>query len=327
MAFVSVVIPTYNRARRVAAAVRSVLAQSERDFECWVIDDGSTDGTRSELSAFKDNRLRLAFHENNRGQHACRNEAIRLSHAPWIAFLDSDDLFLPERLKSLRQAAEERPAAGFWFTNAYVHRYGRIIGTLFDHRREIPEGRLPGYYAVGSRYLPYVTSTVMIRREAFDKTGLFREDLSILEDTELYARMLKDGLEVGVIREPLAVRFLHGGQITRDYRRDYVEALEALKAGQPPAQVQASAQEALACEVAEYLWRAFKPCEARDFMLEALGESARGTGLYWRTFLPAAFLRGLGKCRELYLRARHHPALASSQLREAYRAIERALKA
>ncbi|MBI3551268.1 MAG: glycosyltransferase family 2 protein [Elusimicrobia bacterium] len=318
---VSVVIPTYNRARRAAAALRSVLAQTDGDFECWVVDDGSTDDTRTVLSAFKDPRLHLVFNGTNQGQHVCRNQAIRASSAPWIAFLDSDDLFLPERLCRLRQACESRPKTGFWFTNAYIHRYGRIIGTLFDPARAIPEGKVPGWYAVGDKHLPYVTTTVMVRREAFEKTGYFRRDLRILEDTELYARMLKDGLEVGAVREPLAVRFLHEGQITRDYWRDYMEALEALHSGSPHAKVEAQIKRELAFEVGEYLWRALKPDQARAFLLEALGEGARRTALYRRTFLPPALLSVGRAGRELYLRLRHHPMLAGPELRGVYRTI------
>jgi glycosyltransferase involved in cell wall biosynthesis len=321
MAFCAVVIPTYNRSRRTAAAVRSVLAQVEKDFECWVVDDGSTDDTRAVLSQFKDPRLHLVFNNENQGQHACRNQAIRASQAPWIAFLDSDDLFLPERLWVLRQASEGYPHNGFWFTNAYVHRYGRIIGTLFDPKRHIPEGKLPGYYAIGDKHLPYVTSTVMIRREAFEKTGYFRRDLRILEDTELYARMLNDGLHVGVLREPLAVRFLHDGQITRDYYRDYMEALEALRSAEAPAKVAAQIKRALALEVAEYMWRSLKPEEARSFLIQELGPGARRTALFHRTFLPPALLSAGRWSREVFLRLRHHPSLAPWSIKRVYRTI------
>ena len=180
-----------------AAAALSVLAQTEKDFECFIVDDGSTDDTGRVLGALpKDSRLKLLRMEKNGGQHACRNRAIKLSQGRFVTFLDSDDLYLPGRLAAFRRAAEERPAAGFWFSNAYVHRFGRVQGTLFDPARSIPQGKVPGWYAVGDKFLPYVTTNVAIRREAFDKHGVFREDLRILEDTELYARMLGGGLEV-----------------------------------------------------------------------------------------------------------------------------------
>jgi glycosyltransferase involved in cell wall biosynthesis len=254
----TVVMPTFNRAASTAAAVRSVLAQTDARWELIVADDGSTDGTRAALSGFTDPRVRFFWNEKNRGQHACRNQSIRAAKGEWIAFLDSDDLFMPERLARLAAAIASRPSAGFWFTNSYLHRWNRLIGLLFDPAREIPEGKVPGWYAVGDRWLPYVTTMVCVRKSAFEKTGFFREDLRILEDTELYARMFADGLEVGVLREPLAVRFVHEGQITRDHDRDFLESMEALKNSGAPAEVAAEHRARIAREVAGYLWKSLK---------------------------------------------------------------------
>ncbi len=286
----SVVMPTFDRAVSAAAAVRSVLAQTSADWECLVVDDGSTDGTRAALSGFTDPRLRFFWNEKNRGQHACRNQAIRAARGEWIAFLDSDDLFLPRRLEALGAAISSRPSAGFWFTNAFVHRWGRLTGLLFDPAREIPEGRVPGWYAVGDKWLPYVTTMVCVRRSAFETTGFFREDLRILEDTELYARMFKDGLEVGVLREPLAVRFIHEGQITRDHERDFLESMEALRGSGAPAEVAAARRREVAREVAGYLWKSLKGRAARSLLERELGADARRTRLWWASFLPPALL-------------------------------------
>lgn len=316
-------IPTYNRAKRVAAAVRSVLAQTERNWECFVVDDGSTDDTKAALAGFADQRLRLIFNEKNRGQHACRNHAIRLAKAPWISFLDSDDLFLPERLVTLRRAIESRPAAGFWFTNAYVWRFGRIVGTLFDPGRALPQGKVPGWYAVGDEFLPYVTSTVVVRREAFEKTGFFREDLRILEDTELYGRMLGQGLEVAALGQPTVVRFLHEAQITRDHRKDFEESMEALRSSGAPPEQAARVRAKVAREVAEYLWRDLQPAAARELLSREL-PAERGCA-YWKTYVPAAALAPLKAARAGWLRLRHHPALASAREREVARWVESVL--
>ncbi|MBI4371716.1 MAG: glycosyltransferase family 2 protein [Elusimicrobia bacterium] len=321
----SVVIPAYNRAASLAAAVRSVLAQTFLDWECLVVDDGSTDGTRKTLSVFSDPRLRVFLNERNRGQHACRNQAIRAASGEWIAFLDSDDLFLPSRLKALAAAAAARPRVGFWFTNAYVHRWGRLIGTLFDPAREIPEGRVPGWYAVGGRWLPYVTTMVCMRRCAFDETGFFREDLKILEDTELYARMFRAGLEVGVLREPLAVRFLHEGQITRDHERDFLEAMEALRSSGAPPDVAAEIRARVAREVAGYFWKSLKPAAARALLERELGPSARRSPLWWASFLPPAALAPARKARELFLRLRCG-LFAPRALREAGQVVDALLR-
>lgn len=320
--FFSIVIPTYNRAISVAAAVRSVLAQTEPDFECFIIDDGSTDGTPEILSCFKDPRLHVILNKDNRGQHKCRNQAIREAKSDWICFLDSDDLFLPPRLAKLRQAISRRPDIGFWFTNAYIHRYGRIIGDLFDPNRAIPEGRVPGHYAIGDSYLPYVTTTVCIRRSAFLNTGFFREDMRILEDTELYARMLKDGLPVGVIREPLAVRFMHEGQITRDYQMDFLESMEALRVSGASRKTVTTEHKRVVLDVATCLWKSLEPCQARKLLLKELGAASRRLSLYWKTFIPSALL-WLGKMlRRAFLSVRYHRVFASSRTRDVYKIIQ-----
>jgi len=318
----TVVIPTYDRAASAAAAVRSVLAQTDARWECLVVDDGSTDGTRAALAPLAaDARVRLFFNEKNRGQHACRNQAIRAARGEWIAFLDSDDLFLPRRLEALAAAISARPSAGFWFTNAYVSRWGRLVGPLFDPAREIPEGKVPGWYAVGDRWLPYVTTMVCLRRAAFEKTGYFREDLRILEDTELYARMFRDGLEVGVLREPLAVRFIHEGQITRDHQRDFSESMEALENSGAPADVAAELRARVAREVAGYLWKSLKPAEARALLERELGAAARGDALWWATFVPSAALAPARAARAAWLRLRWG-ALAPAEYREAGRVVD-----
>ena len=303
--------------------MRSVLAQTETSWELLVVDDGSTDDTRSALAGFADPRLKLLFNEKNRGQHACRNQAIRLARAPWIAFLDSDDLFLPERLARLRRAVEERPSAGFWFTNAYLWRFDRLIGTLFDPARALPQGRVPGWYAVGDEHLPYVTSTVVVRRDAFEKTGFFREDLRILEDTELYGRMLAGGLEVGALSEPLVVRFIHETQITRDHRKDFEESMEALRASGAPPETAARVRAKVAREVAEYLWRDLQPAAARELLRREL-PSERGAA-YWKTYVPAAALAPLKAARAGWLRLRRHPALASAREKEVTRWVRSVL--
>jgi glycosyltransferase involved in cell wall biosynthesis len=311
MPFFSVILPTYNRARMAAAAALSVLAQTDRDFECFVIDDGSTDDTARVLSALpKDPRLRPLSMGSNQGQHACRNRAIRLARGEFVTFLDSDDLYLPGRLAAFRAAALARPGAGFWFSNAYTHRYGRITGLLFDPSREIPQGRLEGYFAVGESRLPYVTTNVAIRREAFERFGLFRQDLRILEDTELYSRMLAGGLEVGAIHEPLAVRFLHEAQITRDYERDYRESLQALDASRPPPEVRERYRREIASEVAGYLWKSADPGAARAFLLRELGLEARRLPLYWACLLPPWALAAMKSLRRRWIEARFSPALS-----------------
>ena len=321
-AFFAVVIPTLNRGRRLVSAVRSVLAQTENSLECWVVDGGSTDDTRDRIERLPDERLRCVWNEKRIGVW-CRNQAIQRTRAPWIAFIDDDDAWLPGHLAEIRSAIASRPRTGFWFTNAYVHRYGRIIGTLFDPERPIPEGRVPGQYAVGDRHLPYVTSCLAIRRDAFEATGFFRDDMSWLEDTELYARMLRDGLEVGVIRKPTFVRFIHDAQLTQLHYDDrFLASLDAaIRAGAPPPDEELSLRRQICLQVAVHLLKSGRPDAARRFLDENCGPEGKRLSLRAWTMAPQALLKAGKLLRRWWLRARYGPPWAPAEYSRALAAI------
>ncbi|MFC6974687.1 glycosyltransferase family 2 protein [Halomicroarcula sp. GCM10025709] len=101
---VSVVVPTYNRADTVGRAVESALAQTVTDIEVVVVDDGSTDDTAAVVTGIDDERVRYLAHERNRGRSAARNTGIEAARGEYVAFLDSDDRWLPGKLD--RQLAE-----------------------------------------------------------------------------------------------------------------------------------------------------------------------------------------------------------------------------
>ena len=96
---ISVIIPMYNREKSIRAAIESVLSQTFSDFEIIAVDDGSTDGTVDVVNSIHDERLRLIKLEKNSGAQAARNAGITVAKSPWIAFLDSDDLYLPDSLQ------------------------------------------------------------------------------------------------------------------------------------------------------------------------------------------------------------------------------------
>src|SRR5262245_12992873 len=96
---VSVVLPAYNRAGSIGGAIPSVLRQTWADFELIVIDDGSEDGTLEAAAGIRDPRLRLIAGQSNRGAAAARNRGAAVARADWIAFQDSDDEWLPEKLE------------------------------------------------------------------------------------------------------------------------------------------------------------------------------------------------------------------------------------
>lgn len=128
---VTVVIPVYNRAAYVAAALDSILAQSFADFELLVVDDGSTDNSRAIIEAHDDPRIRLVVNERNRGIAATRNRAVSLAQGAYLAFLDSDDIACPDRLAqqvAFLDSHADIAAVGGWV--AWMDESGRRRGKI-----------------------------------------------------------------------------------------------------------------------------------------------------------------------------------------------------
>ncbi|MDI6642165.1 MAG: glycosyltransferase [Elusimicrobiota bacterium] len=240
--FFSVIIPTYNRATLLYQCLKSLSLQTFTDYEAFIIDDGSTDETPTifkEFSGQKNwNFIRL---NENHGQYYCRNIAIRQLKGKYVTFLDSDDLWLPNRLKKFAELIEKNPNAGFVFSNGYIMQDGVIIGKFFNEDRKIPTGKLPPYMAISNYWLPYVTTNVAFIREAINKVGYFREDMSHLEDMELYVRILKY-YEVDYILEPVSIYRIHTltkdpRSLTLNWEKGIEDFLITLQTAQPPKEI------------------------------------------------------------------------------------------
>src|SRR6201994_3251093 len=120
----SVVIPAFNAATTIRAAVRSTLSQTMPVLEVIVVDDGSTDATAEVVAAMEDPRVRLVSRANG-GPSAARNAGIAAARGEWVAFLDSDDLWLPRYVETATAALSGAPNPGFAYTDAYVFHAGR----------------------------------------------------------------------------------------------------------------------------------------------------------------------------------------------------------
>lgn len=324
--FFSVIVPSYNRARMLRSALETVRWQDCPDWECFVVDDGSTDATAAVLDACAaDARFRVIRSPKNEGMNASRNKALREARGRFVTFLDSDDLWLPGRLSAFRARAERGPEAGFLFSNAWLLRFDRIVGLLFDPAREVPEGVVPGHYAIGEGRLPYVTTNVAIRRDAFERWGLFRTEMKTL-DTELFARFLREGLPVAVLREPLSVRRMHEGQLTVRWEENFQEAMTALAASGADEAETRRLRAQVACEMAGYLIKGGRPEEVRPFLRRELGEEASSRPEWWLSRAPAALLRALKSARALWLKARFHPSLAPAAYGDVLSKVEPLLR-
>jgi glycosyltransferase involved in cell wall biosynthesis len=186
---ISVVIPTYNRAKVLAQSVASVQAQSFPVVEILVCDDGSTDGSRDALRAQmeKDPRIRWLPGEHSGCPGVVRNRGLRAARGEWIAFQDSDDLWLPHKLERQLQVLRQAPAA------AFLYSYAAALEADRTHRRMTPfriarEGRM---FETLLFYSIVQTPTVLVRRDLLERVGLFDEAmrLTIAEDYELYLRL------------------------------------------------------------------------------------------------------------------------------------------
>ncbi len=199
MAAVSIIIPTFNRAAKTARAIASVLYQRFTDHEIVVVDDGSTDTTKEVLHQFKD-RVQMVFHKTNRGVSAARNSGIAASTAPMVAFLDSDDYWLPEKLGVQTAFFEENPRAMICQTEETWVRKGKRANPRKRHLK--PSGDV----FVPSLELCLVSpSAVMLKRSLLEEVGVFDERLPACEDYDLWLR-IACRYPVFLIRKSLVVK-------------------------------------------------------------------------------------------------------------------------
>ena len=208
---VSVIIPTYNRAHLIGRAIRSVLNQTYQDFELIVVDDGSTDNTEEVVKGFNDGRIRYIRHDENRGGAAARNTGIKASQGEYIAFLDSDDEWLPHKIeKQLTVFSKGSLRLGVVYTGVRTVdlRSGRLIHIKLPQARgDIFRKLLSENVVVGS------TSTALIRRSCLGKSGLFDENLPSRQDLDLWIRLARY-YTFDYVREVLAVIYIHKNRIT-----------------------------------------------------------------------------------------------------------------
>jgi GT2 family glycosyltransferase len=187
---------------------------------------------------------------------------------------------------------------------------------MFDPSRVIPEGKLSGYYAIGDRYLPYVTTTMAIAREAFERVGPFHEGIPILSDTDMVVRLLDAGVEAGVLPEALAVRRLHDAQVTKDHSKAFEESAVVLKNVQVSDEMRESLRRDLALEIGTYLLKNLEPEKMQAFLRRsAIEHDAAYAILYAKGYLPRHVLALLYKARKLYLELRYQPRFAGKEFR------------
>ena len=208
----SVVIPTHNRAGTIERAIQSVLAQDVESLEVIVVDDASTDGTEQVIKALGDQRIRYIRHDTNRGAPAARNTGIAAANGDLIAFQDSDDEWMPDKLAKQLQLFEAggskvdvvysgfsrlSPQARVYIPEPWVvHKRGNILQQL-----------LRGNFIS--------TQTIVLRRECLEKSGLFDEQMPRYQDWDLAIRLAKH-YPLHLVDEPLVIVHETAGNISSD---------------------------------------------------------------------------------------------------------------
>jgi glycosyltransferase involved in cell wall biosynthesis len=282
---VSVVIPAYNAAWCVGKAIDSVLAQDFQDFEVIVVNDGSTDDTAAVLAGYGD-AIRVV-HQANGGMSSARNAGISASRGELIAFLDSDDWWLPGKLGSQVELMRARPEVGFSSAAARVEDPdGRLLnlwgcsqwsGSFLEHLFQNNGGIAGG------------SSALMVRRDVLERVGFYDETLGGVEDADLWIR-LAAVTEYACIPEPQVVVLRRPGSVSRNVegmRRGAIQVMEKNRHLLPPPLRGSYWRTGLASVHADYAkWRyragrrgAALMDVARIFLLAPIARGRLGLGL------------------------------------------------
>jgi glycosyltransferase involved in cell wall biosynthesis len=223
-ASVSVIIPTYNRRQLLERAVDSVLAQTRPADEIIVIDDGSTDGT--EVLVKKKYPGITYLPQNNHGVSHARNQGIRKAKGNWLAFLDSDDVWLPGKLEKQLNALSRQPPFKICHTGEIWIRKGRRVNPMKKHSKSGGD--------LFTRCLPLCVispSTVILHHSLFRRYGMFDESLPVCEDYDMWLRLCAF-IPVLFLPESLIIKYGgHRDQLSRKFwgmDRFRIQALEKI---------------------------------------------------------------------------------------------------
>ena len=205
---VTVIIPTYNRAYLAEKACRSALSQTYKDLEVFVIDNGSSDNTEEVISKINDRRLKyLRMPEPTNGPAGPRNYAIKISNSPYLAFLDSDDQWLKDKLETQIPLFEKQKDIGLVYSNGFLIRNSMENKKVkFFNKIIVPYRGNPVKQLLSGNFIPL--SSVVAKRECFDNCGLFDERFFSTADWELWLRFI-ELYKIDYIDKPLIEYLRH----------------------------------------------------------------------------------------------------------------------
>jgi glycosyltransferase involved in cell wall biosynthesis len=212
---VSVIIPVHNGAQYLRAALESVFAQTYRSFEVIVVDDGSADDSGAIAQSFPEVRY---IHQENQGVAAARNNAVDGARGEFLAFLDQDDLWTPEKLGLQVHYLLAHPDVGYTLTQQkYFLDAGASLPAWF--RKEL----------LDSVHTGWVLGTMVVRRTVFEKVGNFATGYAAANDSDWFFRAKAAGIPMEVVPELLLLKRIHGANESRHAKEVLSELRKVVK--------------------------------------------------------------------------------------------------
>ncbi|HEY8894175.1 MAG TPA: glycosyltransferase [Niastella sp.] len=211
-----VILPVYNGGHYLKQSVESILDQSAHDFDFFILDDCSTDGSWEYLSGLKDDRIRLFRNDVNRGLFYNLNFLIKSSDADLIKLWSQDDIMYPQCIERILAFHKKYPQIGFSYTAIHTIDEDGIIQekTFIDETPELISPELHARIAFYTGSIAGNIANVTLNRKALNEVGLFREDMKISGDFDMWVRLAKDN-PVGFIKEALIQLRDHKKQLSR----------------------------------------------------------------------------------------------------------------
>lgn len=219
---VSVIIPAYNAQDFIAQTIESVINQTYPYWEMWVVDDGSTDGTAAIVKSYQEDSRIKYLYQPNQERAAARNHGIRCASGKYIAFLDADDVWLPDKLSTQVEYLDYHPEVGLCFTQfSLINGQGLPLGRQAVNFVSGPD---QFYQLLRGNFIP--NSTVIIPRSILEKVGLFDESLPAFgcEDWDMWLRIARF-YPIHLIDHPLALYRLHESNTSLERMRLSAEAV------------------------------------------------------------------------------------------------------
>jgi len=285
---VSVIIPTYNRADLLKEAIDSVLEQTWREFEVIVVDDGSTDATGDAVRPYG-GRVRYVYKENG-GPSSARNVGIREAKGTYVAFLDSDDLWEPEKLKVQMGFMLEHPEVKLTCTDS------SLIGSGGKRERRLSRDLVGNLFPLLYSNSFVRTSTVVMARECFQEIGYFDERYRSAEDYDLWLRVARR-YPIAYLSRPLVRYRKQEDNVSRDKLTLRLNALQILDSHYDPRVIPPSRYRMRISDLEIYCGRAYLRVGDLGKAREAFGRSWRLTPFRFRPFRYwlGAWLKASGK--------------------------------